>query len=66
VATVVSPDDRTPEAFRNATREVLQNRGFRQNAARLREEMERLPGPRHVVGWLERLAGERRPLVASP
>jgi UDP:flavonoid glycosyltransferase YjiC (YdhE family) len=66
VATVVSPDDRTPEAFRNATREVLQNPAFRQNAARLREEMERLPGPRHVVGWLERLAGERRPLVASP
>jgi len=66
VATVVSPDNRTPEAFRNATREVLQNPGYRQTAKRLREEMERLPGPEQVVGWLERLDGERQPLVAAP
>ena len=66
VATVVSPDDRTPEAFRRAVREVLANPSYRRNAERLREEMERLPGPEQVVGWLERLAGERQPLVASP
>jgi UDP:flavonoid glycosyltransferase YjiC (YdhE family) len=65
VATVVSPDDRTPEAFRRAARDLLANPSYRQNAERLREEMEGLPGPAQVVGWLERLAEERQPLVAS-
>src|SRR5215207_2869116 len=66
VATVVSPDDRTPEAFQGAVRALLANPSYWQNAARLREEMERLPGPAQVVGWLERLAEERQPLVVSP
>jgi UDP:flavonoid glycosyltransferase YjiC (YdhE family) len=66
VATVVSADDRTPETFRGAVRDVLANPSYRQTAERLREEMERLPGTEQVVGWLERLAGERQPLVTSP
>jgi UDP:flavonoid glycosyltransferase YjiC (YdhE family) len=66
VATVVSPDNRTAEAFQAAVRDVLADPTYRQAAERLREEMERLPGPEQVVEWVERLAGERQPLVASP
>ncbi len=66
VATVVAPDNRTPEAFRNSVREVLRDPGYRQNAKRLREEMERLPGTEQTVEWLEQLAREKPPLMASP
>lgn len=31
-----------------------------------RANAERLPGPEHAVGLLERLAVEQRPLVATP
>ncbi len=66
VAKVILPENRTPGAIRDAVRTVLQDPSFRQNAERLREEMERLPGPEHAVGMLERLAAEPRPLVAAP
>jgi UDP:flavonoid glycosyltransferase YjiC (YdhE family) len=65
VAMVVVPHDRTPEAFRNALRDVLRDPRYRQTAQRLRDEMEQLPGPEHTVGWLERLAREKHPLAAS-
>ena len=65
VAHVILPEDRTPEAIRDAVREVLQNPDYRRNAERLREEMQSLPGPEHAVRWLERLATEKRPLVAA-
>ena len=63
VAVVVPPNGRTPEAFRDAVRAVLGDPGYRRNAGRLREEMARLPGPEHAVGWLERLAAGQRPLA---
>jgi UDP:flavonoid glycosyltransferase YjiC (YdhE family) len=66
VAKVIAPGDRTPEAFRDAVRKVLGDPRYRRNAERLREEMAQLPGPEQVVGWLERLAAEKQPLVASP
>lgn len=66
VARVIAPENRTPEAIRAAVRAVLGDPSYRANAERLREEMERLPGPEHAVGLLERLAVERRPLVAAP
>ena len=66
VARVIAPDSRTPEAFRNAAREVLNAPRYRQEAQRLREEMERLPEPEDVVGWLERLAREKQPMVTVP
>jgi MGT family glycosyltransferase len=66
VARVITPDSRTPEAFRNAAREVLNAPRYRQEAQRLREEMERLPEPEDVVGWVERLAREKQPVVTVP
>ena len=66
VARVIPPENRTPAAFRDAVREVLGDPRYRRNAGQLREEMVRLPGPEQVVGWLERLAVEKQPLVASP
>ena len=64
VARVIAPENRTPEAIRAAVRAVLGDPSYRPNAERMREEMERLPGPEHVVGLLERLVVEQRPLVA--
>ncbi len=62
---VIGPDDRTPAAIGAAVREVLRDPRYRQNAQRLRDEMEALPGPERGVELLERLAAEREPLVAD-
>ncbi len=56
VAKIIASEERTPEAIRAAVRAVLAEPGYRRNAERLRQEMAPLPGPEHVVGWLERLA----------
>jgi UDP:flavonoid glycosyltransferase YjiC (YdhE family) len=66
VAMVIAPEERTPEAIRAAVQVVLGDPGFRRNAERLREEMARLPGPGQVVGWLERLATEKRAGAGAP
>lgn len=66
VARAIAPDNRTPEAIRDAVRAVLGDPSFRRNAERLKEEMARLPGPEMVVGWLERLAMDKRPFAAAP
>ena len=62
---VVAPDDFAPEAVRDAVRAVLADPAYRRNAARLRDEMAALPGPEHGVALLERLATERRPILAA-
>jgi UDP:flavonoid glycosyltransferase YjiC (YdhE family) len=64
-AVVVEPADRSPEAFRAATWDVLTNPTYRAGAQRLRDEIAALPGPDHAVDLLERLAQERQPLVAD-
>ncbi len=66
VAKVIAPDERTPEAFRDAVRTILQDPSFRRNAEGLREEMRALPGLEQAVALLERLAAERQPLLAAP
>ncbi|MGN6758390.1 MAG: glycosyltransferase [Thermomicrobiales bacterium] len=55
----------TPPAGRAAVREVLEDRRYRENAARVRDEVVAMPGPEHVVALLERLASERQPLPAA-
>ncbi len=62
---MIAPENRTPEAIREAVRAVLGDPRYRANAERLRAEMGTLPGPEHAVGLLERLAAEKRPLVTT-
>jgi len=65
VGAVIAPDNRTPEAIREAVRHVLADPTYRQKAERLRDEMAALPGPEYAVALLERLAAEKQPLLTS-
>jgi UDP:flavonoid glycosyltransferase YjiC (YdhE family) len=65
VARVIGPDTRTPEAFRAAVREVLRNPSYCNNAARLRQEIQLLPGPQYAVQLLEKLVQVGRPILNS-
>jgi MGT family glycosyltransferase len=64
VGLVLGPGERTAGAIRAALRAVLGDPAYRRNAQRVRDAMAALPGPEHGVALLERLAAERRPLVA--
>lgn len=68
VARVVTPVGRTEaelaQDIRNATQEVLRDPTYRENAQRLRKEMEDLPGLEYPVSLLETLAAKRAPLIA--
>ena len=44
---------------------MLANPTYRTNAERLRDEMAALPGMNHAVALLERLAVEKRSLIAD-
>jgi UDP:flavonoid glycosyltransferase YjiC (YdhE family) len=63
VARIIEADQRTPEAIREATQEVLENPLYRQNAERLRDEIQVLPGLEYAVELLEQLAAEKKPLL---
>lgn len=65
LARSIAPNERTSDAIREATRMLLHDSRYRQNAERLRDEMQALPGPEYAVALLERLARERRPLVTQ-
>jgi UDP:flavonoid glycosyltransferase YjiC (YdhE family) len=56
VARSVNLPDRTPVAIRSATRDVLTDPRYREAAARMRLEIQAMPGPEAAVGLLERLA----------
>jgi UDP:flavonoid glycosyltransferase YjiC (YdhE family) len=56
--------ERTPEAIRAATEDVLAAPGYRANAARIQAEMATLPGPELAVALLEDLSVAHRPLLA--
>jgi UDP:flavonoid glycosyltransferase YjiC (YdhE family) len=62
VARMIAPVDLTPQTLRDATMEVLHNPSYDQNAKRLRDEMQALPGLGHAVELLEQLAIEKKPL----
>lgn len=63
VARVIAPDERRPQAIREAVLDVLRNPRYRENAEHLRQEIQALPEPEHAVELLERLALERAPLA---
>jgi UDP:flavonoid glycosyltransferase YjiC (YdhE family) len=65
VGRAVEPVGLTPDAVRDAVRAVLGDPAYRRNAERLRAEIAWLPGPSRAVALLERLAAERRPLLAA-
>jgi UDP:flavonoid glycosyltransferase YjiC (YdhE family) len=65
VGRVVAPDERTPEGIRAAVREVLGDDTFRERARGLGEEIAAMPGQEHAVALLERLAAEKRPILAG-
>ena len=58
-------EERAPEAIREAVRAVLVEPSYRENAARMGEEMAAMPGPEHAVALLERLAVEKQPLLSA-
>lgn len=64
-AVVIEPSERSPEALRAATWEVLTNPTYRATARRLRDEIGALPGSEHGVLLLERLARERQAIPAG-
>jgi UDP:flavonoid glycosyltransferase YjiC (YdhE family) len=61
----LEPDQRTPDAIRDAVRAVLADPTYRRNAERVRDEMAALPGPEYAVELLERLARGKQPPLAS-
>ncbi len=60
VALVLDAVGTTPREVREAVSRVLADSTYRQTAERIRDEIDRLPGPRHAVTLLERLAFQRR------
>jgi UDP:flavonoid glycosyltransferase YjiC (YdhE family) len=54
-----------PDEIRAVVREILADPQNRLRAERVRDEMALLPGPAHALTLLERLAAERRPILAS-
>jgi UDP:flavonoid glycosyltransferase YjiC (YdhE family) len=65
VGITVDAAHRTPDAIRDALREVLGKPVYRENARRVQQSMRALPTPEKVVPLLERLAVERRPVTAG-
>ena len=65
VGVTIQPGQRTPEAIRTATREVLGDPSYRRNAERVRDRIVALPGPDHAAALLVRLATERQPIHGS-
>jgi UDP:flavonoid glycosyltransferase YjiC (YdhE family) len=65
VARVISPQERTAVAIRDATRDVLGDPRYRSNATHFQAEMAALSGPERVVELLELLAGQGAPTDAT-
>ena len=62
---MILPSDLTPQAIRQATREVLINPSYRKNLELVHKEIGSLPPVDQAVTWLEWVARERRPLLSD-
>jgi UDP:flavonoid glycosyltransferase YjiC (YdhE family) len=62
---VINSHERTPGAIRAAVRTVLHSTAYRQNAERVQAEMRALPEPSDAVLLLERLAADKKPILAD-
>jgi UDP:flavonoid glycosyltransferase YjiC (YdhE family) len=65
VACVLNAVESAPGTVREAVSNVLADPNYRRAAERLRDELAALPDPAYAVMLLERLAAEKRPLVAT-
>jgi MGT family glycosyltransferase len=65
MARVLDAGTLTSEAVREAVGAVLRDPAYRENAARVRDEVATMPGPEHAVQLLERLAKEKQPLLTT-
>jgi MGT family glycosyltransferase len=65
VAQVLDAVTATPETVREAVSAVLADPAYRRAAERMRDEIAALPGPGHALTLLERLAADKRPLIAG-
>ncbi|HEY1015360.1 MAG TPA: glycosyltransferase [Herpetosiphonaceae bacterium] len=65
VAVALDPVAATPAEVAAAVSAVLDDPSYRRRARLLRAEIAALPGPEHAVALLERLAAERRPILAG-
>jgi zeaxanthin glucosyltransferase len=64
-ACLVSPEQRTPQAIRDATMEVLRKPSYRENALRLKQEIQSLPAMERAVELLEVLASTKAPVLCK-
>ena len=64
LARVLGRGERTAQAIRDAVREILRNPQFMQNAQQIQHAIEDQPTLDYAVSLLERLAVERKPLIA--
>ncbi len=65
VGRALLPAEVEPEAVRGHVRALLEDPDLRASARRVADELAAMPGPAAGVGLVERLAAERRPLVAA-
>src|SRR5947208_3407818 len=61
-ASVIEPDERTPEAILHSVRMVLRDPTYRQAAQRLQQEIQEMPGLEYAVELLERPVADRSTL----
>jgi UDP:flavonoid glycosyltransferase YjiC (YdhE family) len=63
-ATVVWPEKRSPEAFRDAVRTVLSDPAYRRSVEAIRDEVAAMPGSDLGVQLIEQLSRERAPIAS--
>jgi UDP:flavonoid glycosyltransferase YjiC (YdhE family) len=65
ISRTLGEQELTPEHVRETVLDVLHTPTYRQVAQRLRDEFRALPGPEAAVELLERLARDKKPILAS-
>jgi UDP:flavonoid glycosyltransferase YjiC (YdhE family) len=66
VGRTIGPEERTPEALRDAVRRVLDEPSYRSSARAFQAEMAALPGPAELVALLQALGYREPPGATDP
>ena len=64
VARVIGANERKPALIRKAVLDILDDPSYRNNARRLKQDLQSLPPVEHAVALLQRLAHEKVPINA--